>query len=503
MGDNNSTSDGAAGHPSAGRSVEHGAMPDGMLPRDMPKRTAFYDPVTDRQMSQTDAKLFYQRSQVESQKAGTSWANLAESAQESPAMSASVSSLANNAVFDIGSAAMASPVGQRLGYTWPVTAHLASEENQLKRDPSVVSMSGAATQGNQSHTQLNDLPHLTTNGLPGTHIDPAVQQQMLLNTGAVAGIGSSTYMDADPHITTELSTIFKNIHKVLDIRHKYIRLSLQGPNDNPKDDPGFNIYPPPPEPAWVGDRDNALNGTRAATSVANSMQNSMVLPDGRQSAPGTPVKPDGSQSEKATKKRKPGQDIGEDFDMEDLLPLPGPDETTFRIDDNGVYQIYENAQALEADTPVLNVPTIKEYYVDLEDILNISSDGPSKSFAFRRLQYLEGKYNLYTLLNEYQETADSKKVPHRDFYNVRKVDTHVHHSACMNQKHLLRFIKSKMKKVPDEVVLFRDGKHLTLAEVFKSINLTAYDLSIDTLDMHAHQDSFHREHELESTSIVL
>lgn len=35
-----------------------------------------------------------------------------------------------------------------------------------------------------------------------------------------------------------------------------------------------------------------------------------------------------------------------------------------------------------------------------------------------------------------------------------------------------------------EVVLYRDGKHLTLAEVFASINLTAYDLSIDTLDMH-------------------
>lgn len=71
-----------------------------------------------------------------------------------------------------------------------------------------------------------------------------------------------------------------------------------------------------------------------------------------------------------------------------------------------------------------------------------------------------------------------------DFYNVRKVDTHVHHSACMNQKHLLRFIKSKMKKSPDEKVLYRDGKLLTLKEVFESINLTSYDLSIDTLDMH-------------------
>lgn len=38
--------------------------------------------------------------------------------------------------------------------------------------------------------------------------------------------------------------------------------------------------------------------------------------------------------------------------------------------------------------------------------------------------------------------------------------------------------------------MFRDGKHLTLAEVFQSINLTAYDLSIDTLDMHVSKKYF-------------
>jgi hypothetical protein len=46
-----------------------------------------------------------------------------------------------------------------------------------------------------------------------------------------------------------------------------------------------------------------------------------------------------------------------------------------------------------------------------------------------------------------------------------QVDTHIHHSACMHQKHLLRFIKSKLRKEPDEVVIFRDGKYLTLREV--------------------------------------
>lgn len=54
----------------------------------------------------------------------------------------------------------------------------------------------------------------------------------------------------------------------------------------------------------------------------------------------------------------------------------------------------------------------------------------------------------------------------------------------MNQKHLLRFIKSKMKKAPDEKVCYRDGHLLTLKEVFESLGFSAYELSIDTMDMH-------------------
>jgi AMP deaminase len=76
------------------------------------------------------------------------------------------------------------------------------------------------------------------------------------------------------------------------------------------------------------------------------------------------------------------------------------------------------------------------------------------------------------MLNADREFLAQKSAPHRDFYNVRKVDTHVHHSSCMNQKHLLRFIKSKLRKEPDEIVIFRDGKYLTLKEVFESLDLT-------------------------------
>ena len=62
----------------------------------------------------------------------------------------------------------------------------------------------------------------------------------------------------------------------------------------------------------------------------------------------------------------------------------------------------------------------------------------------------------------------------------------------MNQKHLLKFIKRKLRDCPNEVVIFRDGQELTLNQVFESLNLTRYDLSVDTLDVHAHNDTFHR-----------
>lgn len=163
------------------------------------------------------------------------------------------------------------------------------------------------------------------------------------------------------------------------------------------------------------------------------------------------------------------------------------------MEDDGLFYVYgSKADDMGANSKMHSPLSLQKYYQDQDYILSVISDGPTKSFAFRRLRYLESKFQMYKLLNEYQEMAESKQVRHRDFYNVRKVDTHVHHSASMNQKHLLRFIKYKLKKTPQDIVIFRDGKYLSLAEVFESLKLTAYDLSIDTLDMHAHTDSFHR-----------
>ncbi|RYP23965.1 hypothetical protein DL765_000851 [Monosporascus sp. GIB2] len=472
-------------------------LQDGMLPRDLPRKTTFYDAVAERQMTQTDAKLFYQRSQLDQLKTEGSQTTPHGSPgiAPNPTVGAATAGQGQGTATATGTgnshmapsaSSISLPSAAAKSYNFP---DMWNHGNQIQMsEPVPRTATRPSLGGCASGPSPSGRPTERSGG--DAHVSD-VQPDMGLPDGAPVGLSGAFY-DGDPHVTAELSTIFKNIQKILDIRHKYIRLSLQRDGDNPKDDPSWDIYPPPPEPAWRGSFANQNHP--GANTGENSMSNSIVLSPQQ---PGTQLiteTPGGVDAEprRTARRRKPGHDIGEDFDMADLMPLPQASEFTFRLDENGVFQVFENAEADKANTPVVAVPTIKDFYLDLEDILTTSSDGPSKSFAFRRLQYLEGKFNLYALLNEYQETADSKKVPHRDFYNVRKVDTHVHHSACMNQKHLLRFIKSKMKKCPNEIVLFRDGKHLTLAEVFESINLTAYDLSIDTLDMHAHTDSFHR-----------
>ena len=265
-------------------------------------------------------------------------------------------------------------------------------------------------------------------------------------------------------IIPELRTICTNIKKALAIRRKYITLSLQTWAENPKNEPQWEIYPPPPVPVWNEEKNRPRPDISGSTGSLGSA--------GR---------------------RKAGHNIGEDFDLSEVLPVPGKDDSvTFHLNHESVFQVIRSQSTGALEKPLVNVPTLRDYYIDLGKLTDWSADGPSKTFAFKELEILEGKFNLYAMENAYQEMADAKIVPHRDFYNVRKVDTHVHHSSCMNQKHLLRYIKSKMKKAPHEEVMERDGQLMSLEDVFKSIKLDAYDLSIDTLDMHAHTDSFHR-----------
>ncbi|XP_051146127.1 probable AMP deaminase isoform X2 [Andrographis paniculata] len=156
---------------------------------------------------------------------------------------------------------------------------------------------------------------------------------------------------------------------------------------------------------------------------------------------------------------------------------------------DGVVHVYASENDSEELFPVANSTT---FFTDMHHILKVMSIGTVRSVCYHRLRFLEEKFRLHLLVNADREFLAQKSAPHRDFYNIRKVDTHIHHSACMNQKHLLRFIKSKLRKEPDEVVIYRDGQYLTLKEVFDSLDLTGYDLNVDLLDVHADKSTFHR-----------
>ncbi|GCB71197.1 hypothetical protein scyTo_0008783 [Scyliorhinus torazame] len=160
---------------------------------------------------------------------------------------------------------------------------------------------------------------------------------------------------------------------------------------------------------------------------------------------------------------------------------------------DGVTHVYSKTNIMDKSTELdLPCPDLQEFTADMNVLMALIINGPVKSFCYRRLQYLCSKFQMHVLLNEMKELVAQKKVPHRDFYNIRKVDTHIHASSCMNQKHLLRFIKRSMKKNPDEIIRTENGKGQTLKDVFESMNLTAYDLSVDTLDVHADRNTFHR-----------
>ncbi|CAG7917245.1 unnamed protein product, partial [Penicillium olsonii] len=425
--------------------------PEDILPRDRQQKTATYDYAYEKSLSHAEARLFYQHHQLAARN---------ETVPPSPVVPAQTDT---------------HPEGPQLEHLGAMSPNRGSSEGSVvaESDPAMLLLQSEPEDPQPQASHYLEEDQEAANGsaqnqaalLSAVHGQGPYQAaaEGLQSTGL--GIGqaqvASGFTSNNAAVTSELSAIYRKIKKLLDRRAQYMELSLQGPGNDPRDQPDWEIYPPPPEPAWD---------------------------DGKEYQPGNA----GGPSDLNGKKRKMGQDIGEDFDMQELLPLPDESSWTYRLDGNSVYQVFESEVAADEQKPIVHIPSLRDFYMDLDAVVDVSTDGPAKSFAFKRLSYLEGKFQLYTLLNEYQEMADSKKVPHRDFYNVRKVDTHVHHSACMNQKHLLRFIKSKMRKSPDEVVLFRDGKHLTLKEVFESINLTAYDLSIDTLDMHAHTDSFHR-----------
>ncbi|ETO29566.1 hypothetical protein RFI_07558 [Reticulomyxa filosa] len=125
--------------------------------------------------------------------------------------------------------------------------------------------------------------------------------------------------------------------------------------------------------------------------------------------------------------------------------------------------------------------------------------------GYRRLQMLEARFDMHLLLNDEIELKECRQVPYRDLYNIRKVDNHIDATCSLYfwtnfdlfvsikfiylfifflEKHLLSFMRDKLRKEPDTVVTKdENGKSHTLKEVFDNIGISPDDLSITLLDV--------------------
>lgn len=140
-----------------------------------------------------------------------------------------------------------------------------------------------------------------------------------------------------------------------------------------------------------------------------------------------------TDSEKVVSSEEHGASIkGGEFTLEECAIPPVQEGWDFRIDDKGVFQVYDDtpssmchplrcitplidASVGEEKKPAFEIPGIREYFVDLDYVLSVIADGPTKSFAFRRLKYLASKFTMYCLLNEFQELTDMKVCPQASY----------------------------------------------------------------------------------------
>eukprot|EP01084_Bolivina_argentea_P036373 67307_1 len=182
-------------------------------------------------------------------------------------------------------------------------------------------------------------------------------------------------------------------------------------------------------------------------------------------------------------------DICLDVDrMKHILPKSISKTYSFKFID-GIAQIYKEEEKKQEKQEIFELYSFDEYISDLQFIYKLMSFGPAKTLCYKRLQILQCRFQLHLLLNNEVESTEAHSVPYRDFYNVRKIDNHVHHSACMHQKHLLRFMKDKYRTEGNKIV---NNNNQTLKQVFDSLNINIEYLSVDKLDVHAQQQTFQR-----------
>uniref|UniRef100_A0A9J8A7P2 AMP deaminase n=1 Tax=Cyprinus carpio carpio TaxID=630221 RepID=A0A9J8A7P2_CYPCA len=182
--------------------------------------------------------------------------------------------------------------------------------------------------------------------------------------------------------------------------------------------------------------------------------------------------------------------------LPDICPCPGEGQDPYsmeNIPDNlnyqmkmkdGIIYVYENTEALSMNKPrCLPYPDLETFAIDMISNQYHHKIQQFSLSAYSRILRSKAVFLLSTV-----------RPTHISVYAnvISPVDTHIHAAACMNQKHLLDFIQTTYKTDAERVVLEKAGVKLTLKQVFNNLNMDPYDLTVDSLDVHAGRQTFHR-----------
>lgn len=244
------------------------------------------------------------------------------------------------------------------------------------------------------------------------------------------------------------------IHNISNLRKKYIITSFQDAQSNPKNNSDeWHLYPKPLPNHWKFENDLRFKNEKV----------NLVCP----------INPNDHN--------KYGYYYPTYEDDHFFGLIPDEQENT---SSNGLFkQVHYTGQFFDLDhygrefqkhqIPITvmqepKIPSFNEFMDDLKYLTSIITSCDLNSFASKRIGYLLEKFNLFQYLHSKFESRNIKAIPHRDFYNTRKIDTNMLLNGCISQRELNEFIWDKLNLEPERLV-FKDVKQhvLSLRDIFK------------------------------------
>lgn len=237
--------------------------------------------------------------------------------------------------------------------------------------------------------------------------------------------------------------------KILRIRKKYLKSSLQDAESNLKNHNGMAlIYPEPLPKFWKFFNDSRLKPEIKAKKEDQYEQNGFDEED-----------VDAIAEEYSLENRR-GFDIekvkytGQFFSLESFKKAFTENRNT-----NQEFSNIEKAK----------LPEFDEFLSDFEEIMEMNENHSLNVLSAKRLEFLNNKFDLFQHLKSKSEIAENKVVPYRDFYNSRKVDCNFLLSGCVTQRQLSEFIWNKLNIEPERPVyhVHNTDQDITLKEIYE------------------------------------